>query len=85
LVWPEWCERRLGVAGRRRWRPWGIGGRGRRTWRKHEIVLSFLLAIGVKRSAALADAEGIEHHVSKETLAAMKRVEGMLGKKLAKS
>jgi len=52
--------------------------------RKHEIVLSFLLAIGVKRSAALADAEGIEHHVSKETLAAMKRVEGMLGKKLAK-
>lgn len=51
--------------------------------RKHEIVLSFLLAIGVKRSAALADAEGIEHHVSKETLAAMRRVAGMMGEKFA--
>jgi DtxR family transcriptional regulator, manganese transport regulator len=44
-------------------------------WR-HEIVLSFLRAIGVPERVALADAEGIEHHVSPETLAAMQRVTG---------
>lgn len=42
--------------------------------RRHEIVLSFLRAIGVSERVAIADAEGIEHHVSPETLAAMQRV-----------
>jgi len=36
-------------------------------------VLNFLLALGVAERAAQADAEGIEHHVSDETLAAFVR------------
>jgi DtxR family manganese transport transcriptional regulator len=42
--------------------------------RRHETVLQFLLAIGVDEETAHADAEGIEHHVSAETLAAFERV-----------
>ena len=41
--------------------------------RRHEIVLRFLRAIGVRELVAAADAEGIEHHVSDETLAAFER------------
>lgn len=40
---------------------------------RHETVLSFLLAIGVDRKTAEHDSEGMEHHVSAETLAALKR------------
>jgi DtxR family manganese transport transcriptional regulator len=40
---------------------------------RHELVLSFLIAIGVPESIAETDAEGIEHHVSSETLDAMRR------------
>jgi DtxR family manganese transport transcriptional regulator len=40
---------------------------------RHEIVLNFLLALGVPAAAANADAEGIEHHVSPPTLAAFER------------
>ena len=40
---------------------------------KHEIVLQFLMALGVSRSVAESDSEGIEHHVSDETLRAFKR------------
>ncbi len=43
------------------------------TRRKHEIVLAFLLWLGVPEAIARVDAEGIEHHVSPETLSAMKR------------
>lgn len=39
---------------------------------RHEVVYQFLLAIGVGEAAALIDSEGIEHHVSPETLEAMK-------------
>jgi DtxR family manganese transport transcriptional regulator len=42
--------------------------------RRHGIVLEFLLAIGVDEETAQADAEGMEHHVSTETLAAFERV-----------
>ena len=42
--------------------------------RRHEIVVAFLLVIGVGEDAARADAEGLEHHVSAETLAAFERV-----------
>jgi|TARA_R110002072_G_scaffold51395_2_gene137989 DtxR family transcriptional regulator, manganese transport regulator len=38
---------------------------------RHEIVLAFLLAIGVEESQAQIDAEGIEHHTSHQTLAAL--------------
>jgi DtxR family transcriptional regulator, manganese transport regulator len=41
--------------------------------RKHEIVEKFLLAIGVPEATARIDSEGIEHHVSVETLKAMAR------------
>jgi DtxR family manganese transport transcriptional regulator len=38
--------------------------------RRHEIVAGFLRSLGVPEAIAQADAEGMEHHVSKETLAA---------------
>jgi DtxR family manganese transport transcriptional regulator len=38
--------------------------------RRHQVVLDFLIAAGVSRESATLDAEGIEHHVSPETLAA---------------
>ena len=41
--------------------------------RRHEIVLAFLLSLGIPARVAQADAEGIEHHVSPETLAAFER------------
>ena len=37
---------------------------------RHRIVVSFLSALGVSPEVAEHDAEGIEHHVSDETLAA---------------
>jgi DtxR family manganese transport transcriptional regulator len=40
---------------------------------RHELVLEFLRAIGVEEVTAEIDAEGIEHHVSEETLDAMRR------------
>lgn len=40
---------------------------------KHEIVLKFLLALGISPETAEMDAEGIEHHVSPETLRAFQR------------
>jgi DtxR family manganese transport transcriptional regulator len=41
--------------------------------RRHEIVVAFLRSLGVAEKIAQTDAEGIEHHVSPETLAAFKR------------
>jgi DtxR family manganese transport transcriptional regulator len=41
--------------------------------RRHEIVLEFLRSLGVPDAVAHSDAEGIEHHVSKETLEAFDR------------
>lgn len=41
--------------------------------RRHQVVVKFLLTIGVSEETARADAEGIEHHVSDETLAAFER------------
>lgn len=46
----------------------------REAQRIHEIVLNFLLAAGVPSGVAEADSEGIEHHVSKETIAALKKL-----------
>ncbi len=40
---------------------------------RHAIVLAFLLKLGVSRRDAESDAEGIEHHLSGATLAAMSR------------
>ncbi len=41
--------------------------------RRHQIVYEFLLALGVDKKTAQIDSEGIEHHVSKTTLSAMKK------------
>lgn len=40
---------------------------------RHEVVVAFLRSIGVSEEVAQSDAEGIEHHVSGETLAAFRR------------
>ena len=40
---------------------------------RHETVVRFLIALGVPEAIAESDAEGIEHHVSRETLAAFIR------------
>lgn len=40
---------------------------------RHQLVESFLCALGVSSETARIDAEGIEHHVSAETLEAFKR------------
>ncbi len=40
---------------------------------RHEIVVAFLQSLGISRRAAQLDAEGIEHHVSPETMAAFER------------
>jgi len=37
--------------------------------KRHRIVVEFLIALGISPSVAEHDAEGIEHHVSDETLA----------------
>jgi DtxR family manganese transport transcriptional regulator len=37
---------------------------------RHDLVVQFLVAIGVPHAVAESDAEGIEHHVSRETLSA---------------
>jgi DtxR family manganese transport transcriptional regulator len=38
---------------------------------RHETVFRFLCALGVSKRTAKSDAEGLEHHVSAETLRAM--------------
>jgi DtxR family transcriptional regulator, manganese transport regulator len=39
---------------------------------RHELVVAFLRALGVSEAVAEMDAEGLEHHLSEETLAAMR-------------
>ncbi len=41
--------------------------------RRHEVVLRFLLALGVPEAEAGSDAEGIEHHVGSSTLLRMEQ------------
>lgn len=41
--------------------------------RRHRLVVEFLLALGISAKVAEQDAEGIEHHVSGETLNAFAR------------
>jgi DtxR family manganese transport transcriptional regulator len=53
-----------------------------RCQRRHQEVVAFLRALGVSPFAAEIDAEGIEHHVSDETLNAMRQYVG--GRRKAK-
>jgi DtxR family manganese transport transcriptional regulator len=48
-----------------------LAAKSRRT---HEIVYEFLRAIGVSASVAAIDTEGIEHHVSRQTLECFRRL-----------
>ena len=45
----------------------------RRAAARHELIVRFLIKLGVDEATADVDAEGIEHHVSLATLAAMRR------------
>jgi DtxR family transcriptional regulator, manganese transport regulator len=44
------------------------------TKQRHDVVFAALIALGVGEEQARIDAEGIEHHVSKETLQAFRRL-----------
>ena len=41
---------------------------------RHDLVYQFLLSIGVSEATAKVDSEGVEHHVSTETLNAFQRI-----------
>lgn len=70
--------RRDGLVASARLRPIELTARGRkvaeRSRERHELVLRFLLAIGVPRAVAEVDAEGLEHHLSPETLARLEKI-----------
>jgi DtxR family manganese transport transcriptional regulator len=40
---------------------------------RHEVVVRFLQSLGIPDAVAHSDAEGIEHHVSRETLEAFEK------------
>lgn len=58
------------------YRPVELTPKGRRLAKvcreRHELVFKFLLALGVSESVAANDTEGMEHHLSPETLKRMK-------------
>jgi DtxR family manganese transport transcriptional regulator len=45
---------------------------GQKCYERHLLVESFLVSLGISEETAARDAEGIEHHLSPETLAAMR-------------
>ena len=49
--------------------------------KRHEVVFNFLRALNIKNETAHLDAEGIEHHVSDETLKAFARLTDQLKKR----
>lgn len=59
------------------YRPLHLSESGRRmaehSRERHAVVLRFLRSLGVSEDTARIDAEGIEHHVSEETLELMRR------------
>ncbi len=65
---------RLGLVERQRYRAIFLTTAGQELAQaaryRHTVVLEFLRALGIKESVAQNDAEGIEHHVSGETLRA---------------
>lgn len=42
--------------------------------RKHTIVANFLRSLGLDEATVQADSEGMEHHASEKTLAALERI-----------
>lgn len=49
--------------------------------RRHEIVYEFLRTIGVSEQTAAIDTEGIEHHVSRQTLECFRRLTEQLSQR----
>ena len=68
---------REGLVKKEAYRPVTLTSKGQRLAKasreRHEIVLQFLIKLGVSPRTAEIDAEGIEHHVSRETLTLMKK------------
>jgi DtxR family transcriptional regulator, manganese transport regulator len=66
-----------GLVEQERYGPLRLTAAGRRLARRveerHAVVLAFLRSLGVPARQAELDAEGIEHHVSTATIAAMRR------------
>ena len=44
-----------------------------RSRKRHNIVYNFLINLGIDKKTAIADSEGIEHHVSQKTLTKMEK------------
>ena len=69
--------KREGLAEAAAYRPIHLTAKGRRmaraAKRRHEIVFAFLRGLGVSVAVATIDSEGIEHHVSDETLGAFRK------------
>ena len=72
--------KRLGLVESRPYRSLFLTAEGaamaERSRARHQVVVDFLKALGVSAETAEIDAEGVEHHVSAETLAAFLRVTG---------
>ncbi len=72
-----------GLVTRKRYRGVFLTDSGRavaeRSRERHQTVEAFLRALGVSEETARIDAEGIEHHVSTETLAAFRRALAEIG------
>jgi DtxR family manganese transport transcriptional regulator len=71
---------REGLVSRQRYRSIFLTDTGRQIAEKarerHRLVRDFLVHLGVDPETAEIDAEGIEHHTSEKTLAALKRFLG---------
>ncbi|MDF2494921.1 manganese-binding transcriptional regulator MntR [Sphingomonas sp.] len=74
--------RRDGLVENKRYRSIFLTERGREiadaSRERHRVVLDFLLALGLDPAVARADSEGIEHHVSAETLAKLEALTARL-------
>ena len=69
--------KREGLASGRPYRGVFLTAEGRKAKRvkaRHRIIVDGLIALGVPKETAEADAEGIEHHVSDKTLEAFARL-----------
>ncbi len=69
---------RDGLVATEPYKPIELTAKGRRLAKhcreRHEVVYRFLLAIGVDPETAAIDSEGIEHHVSPETLERLRAI-----------
>lgn len=67
----------LGLVENRPYRALFLTGEGEalaaRSRARHHVVSDFLLALGIDAETVAIDSEGMEHHVSDTTLAAMRR------------